>query len=538
MPPASNDNQGLKIAVVVFVTLSVVLAVATYFGFSNASFYNQKMEQANQDASQAKQAQAQLQRSFDDLKREAGYEKTDDSAVLDQITKDRQKLNQDVAALTARVQEVVNTYKSAAGPAGNPQVDQFADSARTAAESLTAEPKRTLTSTIDRMLDLLGNQSQLLTAVALDYQTVRKGLEASNQIAQRKIEVEVNAKQQADQDKLAELTKHEEDRRGQLKRLDDLQTQNQQYLTEINELKNQVELLKDQWQKRYGDLLTQFRDIREQLEMDENVLARADGKVTFVDYHRNEVRTTLSRRQGARPQLVFTVFDRKAPGLPTDKPKATIELIKVNDRESIGRIVSQKRDYDPIRIGDQVFSPAFGNQTFALIGKIDVDRNGYDDREDLKRMIRQAGGEVVYDLPPPGVGDEMGKLSPLTSWYVIDAREPIRGADVSPIYGATIDQQQAFQKKQTAAIKEAKLEGIRPISIERLLDYVGYTFGEPVVGQKEGLDLEALEELVNPKGKVKNPVPVPPSAEEGADENAEKPAPSDFGEFGGFGDQP
>ncbi len=46
MPPASNDNQGLKIAVVVFVTLSVVLAVATYFGFSNASFYNEKMDQA------------------------------------------------------------------------------------------------------------------------------------------------------------------------------------------------------------------------------------------------------------------------------------------------------------------------------------------------------------------------------------------------------------------------------------------------------------------------------------------------------------
>ncbi len=87
MPPASNDNQGLKIAVVVFVTLSVVLAVATYFGFSNASFYYEKMDQAQKDASQAKQAQASLQSSFEDLKREAGYEKTDDSVVLKKIAR-------------------------------------------------------------------------------------------------------------------------------------------------------------------------------------------------------------------------------------------------------------------------------------------------------------------------------------------------------------------------------------------------------------------------------------------------------------------
>lgn len=533
MPPASNDNQGLKIAVVVFVTLSVVLAVATYFGFSNASFYNEKMEQALKDADQAKQAQASLQRSFEDLKHEAGYEKTDDSAVLDQITKDRQKLNDEVNKLRLKVEEVVNNYRASAGGAANPQVDQFADSATTAAQSLTSEPKRTLTSTIDRMLDLLGNQSQLLTAVALDYQTVRKELEAVNQIAQQKIAVEIGAKQQSEQEKLAELAKHEEDRRGQLKRLDDLQSQNQQYLTENNELKNQIEQLKDEWQKRYGDLLTQFRDIREQLELNENVLERADGKVTFVDYNRDEVRTTLNRGMGAREQLVFTIFDRDAAGLPTDKPKATIELIKVGETESVGKIVKLMKDYEPVRIGDQVYSPAFGErpQTFALIGRIDVNRDGVDDREDLKRMIRSAGGEISYDLPPPGVGHETGKLTPLTSWYVIDDRLTIRSG-VEQNYGATAAEQDSFLKKRTAAVKEAKLEGIRPISIERLLDYVGYTFGQPTVGRREGIDMKAYRELTNPEGKLKNQPLAPAAGEEGMDENEKEPAPNDFGVFG------
>ena len=42
---------------------------------------------------------------------------------------------------------------------------------------------------------------------------------------------------------------------------------------------------------------------------------------------------------GARPQMHFTIFDQNAPGIPTDKPKGTIELIYVTDQYSIGKIV-------------------------------------------------------------------------------------------------------------------------------------------------------------------------------------------------------
>ena len=61
---------------------------------------------------------------------------------------------------------------------------------------------------------------------------------------------------------------------------------------------------------------------------------------------------------------------------------------------------------------------------FALIGKIDVNRDGRDDRDDLKRMIEAAGGIVDYDLPPPEAGKETGKLTGRDAWYVIDDRMP------------------------------------------------------------------------------------------------------------------
>ena len=49
---------------------------------------------------------------------------------------------------------------------------------------------------------------------------------------------------------------------------------------------------------------------------------------------------------------------------------------------------------------------------FALIGKMDVNRDGRDDRDELKRMIQEAGGVVEFDLPPADVGKETGTLTP------------------------------------------------------------------------------------------------------------------------------
>ena len=67
---------------------------------------------------------------------------------------------------------------------------------------------------------------------------------------------------------------------------------------------------------------------------------------------------------------------------------------------------------------------------FALVGKIDVNRDGKDDREELKHMIEEAGGVIDFDLPPPDVGKELGTLSPRINWYVTDDRLPIREVTV------------------------------------------------------------------------------------------------------------
>jgi hypothetical protein len=54
-----------------------------------------------------------------------------------------------------------------------------------------------------------------------------------------------------------------------------------------------------------------------------------------------------------------------------------------------------------IQVGDIVYSPAWSPNAptrFALVGKIDVNRDGQDDRDELKRTIEEAGGVIEFDL--------------------------------------------------------------------------------------------------------------------------------------------
>jgi hypothetical protein len=94
-------------------------------------------------------------------------------------------------------------------------------------------------------------------------------------------------------------------------------------------------------------------------------------------------------------------------------------------------------------------------QSFALIGPIDIDRDGRDDRARLKWMIFRNGGTVDCDLPV--AGPAAGSITPATTWYVVD---PYTWRWKSRVpYEAT-----------SKAIKQARLAGIRPMPIERLLD--------------------------------------------------------------------
>ncbi len=216
---------------------------------------------------------------------------------------------------------------------------------------------------------------------------------------------------------------------------------------------------------RNHDTLTAIiRELRDRLDLG-STLELPDGYVIVVDYERQEVKIDITRRQGARPPMRMSIFDSASPGVPTEKPKGTIELTHVGEQFSTARIIKANNAIGPIRAGDIAYSPVWSPNTsmrFALIGKVDLNRDGKDDRDELKRMIQEAGGVIDFDLPPPDVGPETGTLFPGIDWYVVDDRTSSQKVDSS------------LKKRMGEVIKEARLNGTRPMMIGRLLAFLGY----------------------------------------------------------------
>ncbi|HEX8202131.1 MAG TPA: hypothetical protein VF590_16770 [Isosphaeraceae bacterium] len=503
MPPA-NDSQGLKIAVAAFVSLTVVLAVTSYFLYSSYAKASAQLTEANTKASQSQKAAADALREFEDLRTRAGYAKLAESqAWRDEVKKDQEKANARLADASKAVAGMVAAAQQQG--ANDPRLADLAQRTDQIARDFMDEKTTTFASSIDRLAELVGNLAQLTAAFALDNINIRGQLNSVNRVNQTTLSAQEEVVNRTTADLETVQRKHEEDRQGLIARLDQLQGQNTQLASENDTLKAQLSQTGEEAKKNLVDMTAQMQYWRTQAQKSETVMDQPDGVVTYVDYTRRELRTNLSRGTGARPQLQMAVFDRNAQGIPTDRPKGTIQLIEVGPNDSVARILTTTNSIEPIRAGDKIYSAAWSPgepKRFALIGKIDIDRDGRDDRNDLVRLIEAAGGSVDYNLPPPGAGPEKGELTGRISWYVIDEREAFRSTGRNAVAPADVSEEEnRFDVKRTAALQKAAVLGIAPITIQRLLPSLGYSAGMAIPGRVQALDRNASDALISPRSK-------------------------------------
>jgi hypothetical protein len=379
-----------------------------------------------------------------------------------------------------------------------------------------------------------------------NYLDLRHALEAATTVTKGQVEVQTKAADAARADVVEEQKKHTDERQSLLTKVDALTKDNDLKTTEIANLKDKIRQLGEDYFKEKDLLASQIRDWRDKAERSEVILDHPDGYITYVDHEARdqssssrgfggaaysgytggtgEVHVNINRAMGARPQMMMSVFDARSPGVPTEKPKGTIELTKVGDQFSVARIIKTMNPIEPIRVGDIVYSAAWSPNSptrFALIGKMDVNRDGRDDRQELKRMIQEAGGVVEYDLPPPWVGKETGKLTPRIDWYVTDERMPFRDVYANRSE-PMLKMESELNQRMGEVVKEARLDGIRPMPIERLLSYLGYDINTPVIGRPEAVNDAAIRRLTAKKPQAAQGAVAPstsaPAEEKKADE--------------------
>ncbi len=523
MPPASSsDSQGLKIAVAAFVTLTVILAVTSYFLYSNYSQATVQLEAAAKKAQDSQTAANLALTQYEEMRKRIGSRADDFDPAKAEIVAEQKKIDDDITALLAQANEAISKIQAAG--ASTPELDDTKLKVQQISSAYLTEPNKNYISSLARLKDLLKAMSMVDLEVTRDYAALKKNLESTNTINQSGLDVATKGLNDAKKDLEDEHKKHEAERGELLTKVDQYQTDISKQATEIATLNTTIRQKDEDYGKKLRLAQDTLREYRDQLERKETVLDSPDGRLTYVDYGRFEVRTSLSHQQGVRPQMSFTIFDKNAPGIPTDKPKGTIELVYVGENYSIGKIVKTFNMIEPMTAGDIVYSPAWSPNDpmrFALIGKMDVNRDGRDDRADLKRMIMAAGGIIDYDLPPAEAGKESGQLTGRDAWYVFDDRMPFVLEFKTGKEGTTSEQEE-FLKKQSEAIKEARLLGVRPMAIGRLLTYLGYDYHAPVRGRAEAVDKQGLRRLLSPKQRDQSkpaeaqpgaPVEAPPPAE-------------------------
>ncbi len=548
MAASTNESFGLKIATAFSIALTVVLLVSVYFLNSNYNMESEKRAAAEKKVGDLTNAQRKTGEEILDFKTAIGYGAIDDAeATKAQMKKDVDQIKSDLQAINTEVGSMVGAFQKKAEGKGvdASQVEPLKLRASEVVDSVMSNPDQSYKAMLVRLKDLTVNQAKLTTALALNYIDLRRDLELANKVnddAKKVIETGMTTAR----NELADTIKKDEEARQEIvasnqKKAEDLAALETKLTNITNELNTKIEK-KD---KTLGELNMVLREIRDLQAQKEEVLSRPGGRVTYVDYGSNTVRVSVNQAQGVRPLMRFTIFDKNAAGITSDKPKASVELIKVGDprrgeNDSLARIVKTYESNDPIRYNDYIFSVGWSYdhpQRFALIGRIDINRDGKDDRADLIRMIEASGGVIEYDLPPPNadrgpgqaavarafarfnepvpssVGRAAGKISALAMAYVLDRRgstvlfQAKKGSD------ATKDDAD-FLQAESQATKEARDLNVRPLPLEKLLNMLGYDYSNPIEGRREAYDKSGVRQLLKGKGAAGTAAPAtttPPS---------------------------
>lgn len=285
----------------------------------------------------------------------------------------------------------------------------------------------------------------------------------ANELAQQLEQTQV-AYAQKEKERQEEITKIQTDRQRLAQQAE---TEKRAYLAEIDKLT-----------KKRDDLARQNELLGKQLEeIKGEDFQYVQGKVTEVVDGGETVYLNLGRADGLRAGVRFSVLDDDTSKVADVEPKARIEVVEVNqqtDHLSRARVLPDRNPRTILR-GDRIYSPAWqpGRKvSFGLVGKLDIDGDGKDDRETVKALIAQNGGEVSVDLRPDGRME--GNLNVNTRWLVI--------GDEFKILGGTLDAAtEVMGKRRVELEQQAKSMGVSRINLDKLMGYLRGSNVEDVV---------------------------------------------------------
>jgi hypothetical protein len=274
-----------------------------------------------------------------------------------------------------------------------------------------------------------------------------------------------------------------------VKHRDDLQAVRK----DMSKLAANLDSMKVQYEQRIKKILDDYEVEREKVaKYTERKMGAPNGEVSWVNQRNGTVWINLGRADGLIRQVTFGVYS--ADSTDVKESKAGIEVTQtLGDHLAEARILTDATS-DPIVPGDKIFTPLWSpgeKRHFALAGLMDIDGDGDNDLETVKRIIEVAGGEVDCYIGDSGKDKNkvVGRIKDNTNLLILGAAPDERGEPA---------QRDAFTK----ILREGDQFRLQKMQLVDFLQRIGWKNISPVVRFGRGAnpnDFRAKAEEGTPK---------------------------------------
>lgn len=452
---ATRENQGLQIALIIFLMITVGLAISTYYFFRQAEEQRNLAENAAKTAaasealSKSRQYQVQAIKFMigDPNVTEGGLQALKAGLPPDEGIKDIERIRADFDADMAMFDDTI--------PKEN--------------RNWRTLPQYLYSNLMKRNVDLVAStttEKQIIKSKE-DLQTTFDGKEKALSEGLQVAKADVQKQLDTFASEITAANKQKTDLAGKIDTFGkELAAEKANFIKEKNDAADKIAELKQ-------DASTKAAKLK---ELTTESFERPHGQVTFVNVRNNSCYINLGRADGLQRQITFSVYDpsvntlnlpnaadeRDESRTQQTKRKASIEVIDIVDDHLAECRILEDNVKDPILPGDNIFTPAWrpGQKLqFALVGRMDIDGDVEDDREKVKNLIEANGGQIVCEVLNDG--KRIGNISVNTRFLVIGERpEDTAGEEMRAAYNNIIG--------------AAERNGVQQISVNDLLVLMGY----------------------------------------------------------------
>jgi hypothetical protein len=385
---AARENQGLQIALIVFVMLTIMLSVTTFLFFRNYQNEQQKAKAEGDRAADVTQKMSVLESERSAYVKYIGFPETEKKETID-AAYEKDFANSVVLGLAAlpdnekNYRKLIENYE-ALTKSLHVQLAKKDEDLRLA--KATFEKKQT---------EFDAEKTKLTKDKDETIASYMKEREAIT--AQIKVLTETKNKLIAE--------KEEKD-----KALEDLKGQTDSQINKLNETIGKQETS-----------IQQLKIVNNEVTGEYNANAAPDGRVVWVNSREGTALINLGSADNLRKRITFSVYDPDTTdvsalqSVQADKSdrtkvktpasaavtKGSIEVINITDRHLAECRILQHSPSNPIIPGDVIFTPVWqpGQQDhFALVGKLDIDGDDEDDARRVQELILINGGAIDTEI--------------------------------------------------------------------------------------------------------------------------------------------